>query len=107
MLVCAPTGRDAPLTCELLAKAGLASASCASIAELCAEIEAPGAAGVLLAEETLSPAGLDRLAALLEHQPAWSDLPIILFGSLETERHRATVRAIARLANVTVVDRPV
>jgi signal transduction histidine kinase/CheY-like chemotaxis protein len=107
LLVCAPTGRDAPLTCALLAKAGLASATCASIPELCARIEEEGAAGVLLAEETIDSAALGRLTTLLDRQPAWSDLPILVFSSPETTRRRVTARVVAQLGNVTLIDRPV
>src|SRR5690242_1750413 len=79
VLVLAPTGRDASLTCALLAKAEIAAQPVPDIASLCREIDR-GAAAVMIAEEVLRPQAISRLAAVLGDQEPWSDLPVILFS---------------------------
>jgi signal transduction histidine kinase/CheY-like chemotaxis protein len=108
-LVLAPTGRDGPLTEALLSRAGLAARACRSMAELVERFEEDGAAGLLLAEEALGPAALDRLDELLSRQPSWSDLPVVLFTGEPSGRapRRNSAPMLARLGNVTLLDRPV
>jgi signal transduction histidine kinase len=106
LLVLAPTGRDAPLTCRLLGEAGLQALAVGDMDALCAEIER-GAAGVLLAEEALLPSALARLVAVLSTQPSWSDLPIVVFTAEAVEARRLRVSMLARLGNLTFLDRPV
>lgn len=105
LLVLAPTGRDAPLTCELLRKADLDAAPCRDLDTLCAEI-VRGCAGVLVAEEVLRPSNTLRLLSLLSAQPAWSDLPFIVFMG-EGATNPGLTRLVRTLGNVTVLDRPV
>lgn len=108
-LVLAPTGLDAPLTCELLGRAGLASRVCDSAAHLFAELERGGAAAIVLTDEVLTPQVSRRLEAYVERQEPWSDLPILLFagaGASARLRH-ATLSNLAFLGNVTLLDRPV
>jgi signal transduction histidine kinase len=107
-LVVAPTGRDAALTCDLLAQAGLRGEACRTLAEVGDEAER-GAAGLILAEEVLVPENVRRLADLLARQPPWSDLPILVFtGQGATIQARSpTVELLAPLGNVTLLDRPV
>src|SRR5689334_9717174 len=82
VLCLAPIGRDGALTAELLERAGFACVVCATLEELCAELAA-GAGGVLIAEEVCFPAAVARLRVQLDEQPAWSDIPIIVFTSAE------------------------
>jgi signal transduction histidine kinase len=108
VLVVAPTGRDAALTCEVLANAGLIAEPCVNLAEAWTKIE-EGAGALLLTEESLSTSGLEALARALASQPPWSDLPIIvLTGTGKTAEVR--VRAVGALepsGNVTILERPV
>ena len=108
-LVLAPTGRDAELTCILLARAGIDCRACADMNELCGIVEHDGAALILLAEEVLVPAAVRRLTDMLTHQPAWSDLPILLFTgeNAKVQARSPTARLLAPLGNVTLLDRPV
>ena len=105
LLVLAPTGRDAPLTCALLRKADLVATPCVDLDDLCTQIQR-GCAGVLVAEEVLHPAKMTRLVALLRAQPTWSDIPFIVFTGEGATNHGLT-RLIRALGNVTVLDRPV
>ncbi len=107
VLVVAPTGRDAPLTCRLLRQAGIAAAECRSIDELCRGYE-QGAAAMLIAEEALGREAVAQLRELLDLQEAWSDLPIIVFASSggEEPAHRHQEWILSQLGNVTLLNRP-
>jgi two-component system CheB/CheR fusion protein len=103
-LILAPVGRDAALIQEALSSAGIGSDVCKDVDSVCSA--AQQAAGVMLAEEAVSPNGLARLAQLVEHQPAWSDLPILLLSG--PGAHSPTAhRALHALGNVTLLERPI
>ena len=106
LLILAPTGRDAALAAEVLARAGVECTVCRDAAEASAEVSA-GAGALLVAEEALHPAAVELLADALAAQEAWSDLPVIVFasgaGALEALGGAAHLE---RLGNVTLVDRP-
>jgi len=97
VLVLAPVGRDAQLAQRALESAGLVAEVCETIEQLCAQLGEAGAA--ILTEEALHPHARGLLAAVLERQPAWSDVPLIVFGNLGT--------AFEQTGNVTFLDRPV
>jgi signal transduction histidine kinase len=59
----------------------------------------------LLAEETLTEETLRVFADELSRQPAWSDLPILIFSAAQPDRARGG--NTAALGNVTYLDRPV
>ena len=108
LLVLAPTGRDATLTCELLRKGGLRAHACRNVAEVCRSIEEGGAAGLMMAEEVLVPSAIRQLQDVLARQGSWSDLPILIFTSASAS---ARVRPssellLTALGNVTLLDRP-
>jgi signal transduction histidine kinase len=108
VLIFAPTGRDGALTRELLGRSGFGAVTCASIADLSARMD-EGVGAVLLAEETLLPAAVARLAENLAAQPPWSDLPIVIFtgAGATIQSKRPTLEMLAPLGNVTLLDRPV
>ena len=105
VLVLAPTGRDAVLACQLLASMNVPGQGCESSAELFGEIEA-GAGAVILADEALQPEVTAGLLAAMASQPAWSDLPLIVFtrGGEGSER---LIESLAPLGNTTILERPV
>jgi signal transduction histidine kinase/CheY-like chemotaxis protein len=107
-LVLAPTGRDGPLTCQLLTRAGMSAEVCHDLETLCVRMEREGAAGLLVAEEVLVGPGFTRLSKLLLHQEPWSDVPVLLFTgerALSLSRPQ-TMQIITPLGNVTLLDRP-
>jgi signal transduction histidine kinase len=104
VLCLTPIGRDAALTAELLAEAGIACFACATLEELCREY-AIGAAGILLAEEVCFPRAIERLRVMLAEQPPWSDIPIVVFTAKEGPP--ITRQLIEKLGNVTLLERPV
>lgn len=107
VLILAPTGNDAVLTARFLEQAGLPVAVCGDMEELCHSAEA-GSGALLLAEESLTPSSIEALAALLEKQPPWSDLPIILItGEGEAVRVLPRFREVNLSGNISLVERPV
>jgi signal transduction histidine kinase/AmiR/NasT family two-component response regulator len=107
VLVLAPIGRDAALTCAMLREEGLAAEPCGSIGELCAAIE-EGAGLAIIGEEALPPPSVERLVQTLDAQPPWSDLPLVLLagGDFATSQIRP-LSILGPLRNVMVLERPV
>ena len=104
VLVFAPTGRDAVLTCEVLSGAGFAALPCENLERLCAEIRG-GAGTAVLADEALSPHTVNHLLDVLGSQGPWSDLPLIVFTRRDsTDDVLATLEP---LGNSTILERPV
>ena len=102
VLVLAPRGRDAELTCALLARDGIDVVCCRSGADLVARIHA-GAGCAIVTSDGLDRGLQQELAAWLVAQPPWSDFPMIVLTS---------GRGVARdtgldLGNLTVLERPV
>lgn len=109
LLVVAPIGRDAALTCTLLEKAGMQCHACANMVELSKRFREQGAAGLLIAEEALTPGSYRQLRAVLAEQPAWSDIPIVIFTGTPAAASPARAPAphlLSELGNVTLLERP-
>ena len=107
VLIFAPVGKDAPLTLEVLQRANLLGRVCETSAELCAEFLRGGGA-ILLTEEALEDSGIDELMECLRSQPAWSDIPILLFADAErSEVYLRTLRLLEGLRNVVLLERPI
>ena len=108
VLIFAPYGREAMLACEVLTKNAQSATICESSEDLHAELERDVGA-LLLTEEALSAATLERLTAFLSEQPAWSDLPVLLFVASADAGAKvlAVIRPLRERWNVTVLERPV
>ena len=98
------TGRDTQLTRELLERAGIASLPCRSIQQLRDEIER-GVGVILIAEEHLAEGGQEMLRRVLETQPDWSDLPILVLARQGADSNTVG-DALAMLGNVSLLERP-
>jgi signal transduction histidine kinase/ActR/RegA family two-component response regulator len=107
VLIFAPVGKDAPLTQEVLVRANLTGCVCPTSSNLCVEFRR-GAAAVLLTEEALEDPGIHELMECLRSQPAWSDIPILLFADAErSEVYLRTLRLLEGLRNVVLLERPI
>ncbi|HUR41499.1 MAG TPA: histidine kinase dimerization/phospho-acceptor domain-containing protein, partial [Verrucomicrobiae bacterium] len=107
MLVFAPIGRDAALTYELLHRSGINGYICGSVGQLVVEL-AQGAGAIILTEEAFEDPGFRSLPATLDRQPAWSDIPVILFaGSTQASASMRTIGLGERLRNLTLIERPI
>ena len=110
VLVFAPIGRDAELTRDLLERASIPCEVFPSISALAETFEMTGGGALLLTEEALDDAdgGVPALKAILERQPPWSDVPVLLFaGGPGAEMALRAIRSIDMLRNVTLLDRPI
>jgi signal transduction histidine kinase len=108
VLVVAPTGRDGPIICDLLAGSGIACIASRS-SEIALMEASAGAGAVIMAEEVLSLADIAAWALRVSEQPSWSDLPLLLLtvaGAVNAVNLR---KALARqpLGNLVLLERPV
>jgi len=90
----------------MLCRAEIEPLPCATFEKLADEIAA-GIGAVLVTEEELTAARVAKLGELLRAQPAWSDLPIVVFSSLPGELRLQVLERLQAVGNVSFVDRPV
>ena len=107
ILIFAPVGKDAPLTLDVLQRTDLKGCVCDTAHGLCVEFQR-GASVIMLTEEALEDAGIGELMECLRTQPAWSDIPILLFADAErSEIYLRTLRLLEGLRNVVLLERPI
>jgi signal transduction histidine kinase/CheY-like chemotaxis protein len=107
ILVFAPVGKDAPLTLDVLRRTDLKGCMCETAHHLCIELQR-GAAVIMLTEEALEDPGIGELMECLRSQPAWSDIPVLLFADAErSEIYLRTLRLLEGLRNVVLLERPI
>lgn len=107
VLIFAPTGNDARLTADFLAKNHLSAHVCFDVPALCAAVR-EGCGAFILAEEALGENSILNLVESLAEQPAWSDIPVVLITS-GGEVSQARLRRLDLFGpggNVTVLERP-
>ena len=76
------------------------------MADLCRQLDSVAGA-VILTDESLKPDGsLAALAAAIQRQPKWSDLPLLLLASGGANSPIA-MQALQGLQNVLILDRPI
>src|SRR4051812_27628080 len=102
VLVWAPE-RDGRLTCGFLTEIGFSCVNCEAWEEFRTELDR-GAGAVVVAGEFLSASVLANLQAIVQAQPPWSDLPVIVVASSE---RLASPDPFGMLGNVSVLQRPV
>jgi PAS domain S-box-containing protein len=103
-----PSGSDGPVAVRMLHQAGLEAMLCRNMAEMLRCI-ADGVGALVIAEEALGGRARGELVAMLDGQPAWSDLPTVVLLA-EDELSNAIAPGVAQLAaraNVTLLERPV
>jgi len=107
VLVLAPVGRDAVLTCQKLGELGFTVESCVDLQELSDEF-IKGAGAAFLTEEGLTPDSIDSLITVLRNQPQWSDFPVIVLTTNSTDStvKLNRLKRLAEAGNVTLVERP-
>ena len=106
-IVLAPSGRDGQIAVMILAEAGYNAQTTADLPGLCRELE-QGAGLAIIADEALQTGNLKPLADLLERQPPWSDLPVVLLTHHGggPERNPLAARLGELLGNVSFLERP-
>jgi two-component system, sensor histidine kinase len=105
VLLLLPTARDALLTAGILGRNGIVSQACAKPSDLALEL-AVGTGVVLISEEALAVAGTRSvLAQVVDAQPPWSDLPVLVLARQGADSHEVR-DALQMLGNVTLLERP-
>jgi signal transduction histidine kinase/ActR/RegA family two-component response regulator len=105
VLLRAATTKDALMSVAVLERAGLVAHVCPSLQALVAEV-GRGAGAIVLSEEALGDPAAPQLVALLQDQPGWSDLPVLVLARQGADS-RVIGQAMDTVANVTVIERPV
>ncbi|MGY2188313.1 Blue-light-activated protein [compost metagenome] len=104
-IILAPLGRDSQIALMLLKEAGFDGVISADLIGLCTELE-QGAGLLLISSEALLGTDLQPLLVLIEQQPAWSDLPIVLLTHHGGPEQNPASRFGPLLGNVTFLERP-
>jgi signal transduction histidine kinase len=104
-IILAPLGRDSQIALMMLNQAGFDGVTCGDLLGLCAELE-HGAGLLLISSEALLGRDLEPLLRLIEQQPAWSDLPIVLMTHHGGPENNPASRLGSQLGNVTFLERP-
>jgi signal transduction histidine kinase/CheY-like chemotaxis protein len=108
IFVLAPTGRDGPLICDMLARLGFACRAYAGLNELCRDM-AGGVGALILAEEALAAGGMHELNTVIDAQPPWSDIGLVLLTS-NGDRVQTAVQAMLQRGtarSTILMERPV
>lgn len=107
VLVLAASPADADVTAKALSDAGIPVHVCRTADELC--FEARGGAGVLLlTEESLTDPVAEGLSALIDGQPAWSDIPVIVLTAPKRDPRTQwqLIEEGSSVRNATLLERP-
>jgi signal transduction histidine kinase len=104
-IILAPLGRDSQIALMMLNEAGFDGVISRDLRELCNELE-QGAGLLLVSSEALLGQDLEPLLRLIEQQPAWSDLPIVLLTHHGGPEQNPASRFGPQLGNVTFLERP-
>jgi signal transduction histidine kinase len=101
-------GRDGELLCAFLKNHGYAAECVAQIAGSSC-VESTLLLGLIVTDEALASDGIDALRDLVQGQPEWSDLPVMLLTSGPAEPQYAAIASRARLEirSLILLDRPV
>ncbi len=106
ILVLAPYSNDGRLSADFLRKAGLSALACRDCAEMCSLI-ATGCGGLLLAEEALGQGAAQQLATVLQNQPSWSDMPmVVITGNGDAAVRDIILASLGTVGNVSLIERP-
>jgi signal transduction histidine kinase/CheY-like chemotaxis protein len=105
VLVLAATIKDAQLSQAMLDRAGIPSLCFHELDALCHELD-NGCGAVVLPEEAIAHERKEPLRRWLQHQPPWSDLPILVIARAGADSS-AVAQAMDLLGNITVLERPV
>ncbi|WP_448724031.1 ATP-binding protein [Pseudomonas farris] len=104
-IILAPLGRDSQIALMMLNEAGFDGVITRDLDALCNELSL-GAGLLVIASEALLGANLEPLLGLIEQQPTWSDLPIVLLTHHGGPEQNPASRLGLQLGNVTFLERP-
>jgi signal transduction histidine kinase/ActR/RegA family two-component response regulator len=101
------TGRDGDVVMSALGQEGLSVESCADLPGLASAL-ADGAGAALIADDALTLPDAWTLIEAVRRQPAWSDIPLLILTSAETDQAApGMLRTIDEVGNATLLERPI
>jgi signal transduction histidine kinase len=107
VFIIAPVGQDAETMAALLDAKGFETQICQKLDEFARQIT-DSAGALLLTEEALESAQRSLLLDVLQAQPAWSELPLIILTSGGESRRAGLLNlAAAAAGTVTLLERPI
>lgn len=104
VLVLPPTRRDGDVTCAMLRNVGL-DCDVVGNARMLASQLSTSIGAVVLTDAVVGDPDLSSVMEALDHQPQWSDVPVILLSRPVAQSHNDK-RRFGKLTNLTVLDRP-
>ncbi|TBN51090.1 response regulator [Pseudomonas sp. BGI-2] len=104
-IILAPLGRDSQIALMMLNEAGFEGLVTRDLVTLCGEL-AQGAGLLVISSEALMGCDIAPLLGLIEQQPTWSDLPIVLLTHHGGPEQNPASRLGPQLGNVTFLERP-
>jgi signal transduction histidine kinase/ActR/RegA family two-component response regulator len=105
VMVIAPLGADASSIATLLNERGFQCCVCEQPEQVIDEIANAGA--LLMTEEALAFQSTSTLITVLQNQPPWSELPVVILTNSSSQK-RDLLDATAKTAgNVTLLERPI
>jgi signal transduction histidine kinase len=104
LLMIPPTRRDAEAMQKVLGAAGINCTTCPTVGVLCDEMK-HGVGAIIVPEESLTT-DAEPLLDLVQSQPVWSDLPVIILSRSGVESLILSA-VMAKLGAISVLERPV
>src|SRR3546814_15459169 len=106
VLFLTPVGGDGPAAAEIMSRIGVQATVCTEYGMLVDQL-GPHCLTIVATEEGLFDRDLARLTVWIQDQPAWSDVPVIIFTSRLPQQRLADWRArlVSSLGNVTLLER--
>ena len=105
LLVLASTRKDGEIACRILKNAQIDCWICDDVGEMVEELSR-GLGALLIAEEVLTTEALTLIENYFLHQPAWSDIPILILTYYGANSPILT-QWMPRLGKTTLLERPV
>jgi signal transduction histidine kinase/CheY-like chemotaxis protein len=102
VLVLAPTKADGQITLQLLAEAGITAEVCETTAQMGRELSR-GAGALIITDDSSRHDPLAELRPLLESQPSWSEMPILVLARADFPR----LDVLRTVPGVVLLERPV
>lgn len=96
---------DAELAIQLLGEGSIETAVYDNVSALCNQL-APDIGCIVLAGDALTVDDLPVLRDMIENQPAWSDIPLILVASDSAGLNALVERAFPNSGNLTLLEQP-
>ena len=109
VLVIAPVGRDSRLIKDALRTVDVVATDSHSVRDAIDLVSRQDIGALLITEEVLNPETVELLTRHLSHQPAWSDLPVLILtiGGSANAISRQREQDRLPLGTVTLLERPI